>query len=58
MWRLQISFFGILFAIIFMEVTVIPSIWANLRVDFFIGMIIGQIIYISFSQGFPFEKEI
>ena len=54
MWRLQISFFGILFAIILMEVTVIPSLWAPLRVDFFIGMIIGQIIYIPFSQGFPF----
>ncbi|MBN2297281.1 MAG: hypothetical protein JXM72_01735 [Deltaproteobacteria bacterium] len=37
-----------------MEVTVIPSIWTDLRVDFFIGMIIGQIIYIPFSQGFPF----
>ncbi len=54
MWRLQISFFGILFAIILMEVTVIPCLWAPLRVDFFIGMIIGQIIYIPFSQGFPF----
>lgn len=54
MWRLQISLFGILFAIILAEVTIIPSIWAPLRVDFFIGMIIGQIIYIPFSQGFPF----
>jgi hypothetical protein len=54
MWRLQISLFGILFAIILAEATIIPSIWAPLRVDFFIGMIIGQIIYIPFSQGFPF----
>ena len=54
MWRLQISLFGILFAVIFLEATIIPSIWAPLRVDFFIGMIIGQIIYIPFSQGFPF----
>lgn len=37
-----------------MEATVIPSIWAPLRVDFFIGMIIAQIIYIPFSQGLPF----
>lgn len=54
MWRLQISLFGILFAIVLVEATIIPSIWAPLRVDFFIGMIIGQIIYIPFSQGFPF----
>lgn len=54
MWRLQTSLFGILFAIILLEATIIPSIWAPLRVDFFIGMIIGQIIYIPFSQGFPF----
>ena len=54
MWRLQISLFGILFAIVFLEATIIPFIWPPLRVDFFIGMIIGQIIYIPFSQGFPF----
>ena len=39
---------------IFVEASVIPFIWADLRVDFFIGMIIGQIICIPFSQGFPF----
>lgn len=54
MWRLEISLFGILFAVIFAEVTVVPSIWTPLRVDFFIGMIIGQIIYMPFSRGFPF----
>ena len=54
MWRLQISLFTILFAMIFVEASVLPFIWADLRVDFFIGMIIGQIICIPFSQGFPF----
>lgn len=53
-WKLQISLFGILFAAILLEVSVIPAIWSPLRVDFFIGMIIGQIIFIPFSQGFPF----
>jgi hypothetical protein len=37
-----------------MEISIIPNLWAPLRVDFLIGMIIGQIIYIPFSQGFPF----
>lgn len=53
-WKLQISLFGILFVVILLEATVIPAIWAPLRVDFFIGMIIGQIIFIPFTQGFPF----
>ena len=53
-WQFQISLFGILFAAILMEATVIPAVWAPLRVDFFIGMIIGQIIFVPFSQGFPF----
>jgi hypothetical protein len=53
-WKFQISLFGILFAVILMEATVIPAVWAPLRVDFFIGMIIGQIIFVPFSQGFPF----
>jgi len=53
-WKFQISLFGILFVAILMEATVIPAVWAPLRVDFFIGMIIGQIIFVPFSQGFPF----
>ena len=53
-WKVQISLFGILFVAILMEATVIPAVWAPLRVDFFIGMIIGQIIFVPFSQGFPF----
>jgi len=54
LWKLQISLFGILFAAILIEVSIIPSLWAPLRVDFLIGMIIGQVIFIPFSQGFPF----
>ena len=53
-WKFQISLFGILFAAILLEVGIIPLIWAPLRVDFLIGMIIGQIIFVPFSQGFPF----
>ncbi|HOW99738.1 MAG TPA: hypothetical protein PK545_03880 [Deltaproteobacteria bacterium] len=53
-WKLQISLLGIFIAALMMEVSIIPSLWAPLRVDFLIGMIIGQIVVIPFSQGFPF----
>lgn len=53
-WKFQISLFGILFATILLEVGIIPLIWPPLRIDFLIGMIIGQIIFVPFSQGFPF----
>ncbi len=53
-WKFQISLFGILFAAILIEVGIIPLVWAPVRIDFLIGMIIGQIIFVPFSQGFPF----
>jgi hypothetical protein len=53
-WKLQISLLGIFVASVLVEITIIPSLWAPLRVDFLIGMIIGQIIFLPFSQGFPF----
>lgn len=40
--------------VLLFEVTVVPSLWAPLRIDFFIGMIIGQVIFVQFSQGFSF----
>lgn len=40
-------------AILF-EVTIIPSFWAPLRIDFFIGMIIGLVVFVPFSQGIFF----
>jgi hypothetical protein len=53
-WKLQTSILGIFIATVLVEVSIIPNLWAPLRVDFLIGMIIGQIIFIPFSQGFPF----
>lgn len=53
-WKFQISLFGILFLVILLEVSIIPAVYTPLRVDFLIGMVIGQIIYVPFSQGFPF----
>jgi len=37
-----------------MEVTVIPSLWSNLRIDFFLGMVIGLAVYSPFAHGFVF----
>lgn len=53
-WKFQISLLAILFVVLLFEVTVVPSLWAPLRIDFFIGMIIGQVIFVQFSQGFSF----
>jgi len=53
-WKFQISLFAILLVTLLFEATIIPSFWAPLRVDFFIGMIIGQVIFVQFSQGFSF----
>jgi len=53
-WKFQISLLAIFLVAVFLEVTIIPSFWAPLRVDFFIGMIIGQVIFVQFSQGFSF----
>ena len=54
MWKLQISLFGILFVVIFVQATIVPLVWSPLRIDLFIGMIIGLIIHTPYSQGFPF----
>ncbi|HNY65668.1 MAG TPA: hypothetical protein PKM41_09515 [Deltaproteobacteria bacterium] len=53
-WKLQISLLGIFCAAILVEISIIPSLWAPLRVDFLIGLIIGQVIFIPFYQGFSF----
>jgi hypothetical protein len=53
-WKFQTSLLAILFGAVLFEVTIIPSFWAPLRIDFFIGMIIGQVVFVQFSQGFSF----
>ena len=54
MARIQISLFGILFLAIFLETFIIPGLWGPLRADLLIGMSIGVIIHLSFSQGLVF----
>jgi hypothetical protein len=54
MARIQISLFGILFLAIFIESFIVPGLWGPLRADLFIGMSIGVVIYLSFSEGLIF----
>ena len=54
MLRTQISLLGIIFLAVFIETVLIPDVWSGLRIDLFIGMIIGIIIQMSFSEGLAF----
>lgn len=54
MWRRQISLIGILVGVLLLEVTIIPWLWSSLRVDLFLGMVLGLAIYSPFPQGFFF----
>ena len=54
MLRTQISLLGIIFLAVFIETVLIPGVWSGLRIDLFIGMIIGIIIQMSFSEGLAF----
>jgi hypothetical protein len=54
MARVQISLVGILFVVLFIETIIVPELWSTLRVDLLIGMCIGVIIHLSFSQGLIF----
>jgi hypothetical protein len=54
MLRTQISLVGIFFLAVFFETVLVPGVWSRLRVDLFIGMIIGVVIYLGFSQGLTF----
>jgi hypothetical protein len=54
MLRTQISLAGIIFLAVFFETVLVPGVWSMLRVDLFIGMIIGVMIHLSFSEGLTF----
>jgi hypothetical protein len=54
MLRTQISLVGIFFLAVFFETVLVPGIWSMLRVDLFIGMIIGVMIHLGFSEGLTF----
>ena len=54
MLRTQISLAGIIFLAVFFETVLVPGVWSMLRVDLFIGMIIGVMIHLGFSEGLTF----
>jgi hypothetical protein len=54
MLRTQISLLGIIFLSVFIETVLVPDVWNALRVDLFIGVIIGIIIHMGFSNGLVF----
>jgi len=54
MIRTQISLLGILFVVIFIQTFMVPGLGGSLRIDFLIGMTIGVIIHLSFSEGLLF----
>ena len=54
MWRIYGSLCALLLGAILVEVTVIPAFWSNLRVDLFLGLVIGLAVYGPFSHGFIF----
>lgn len=54
MWRIYGSLSALLLGTILVEVTVIPAFWSNLRVDIFLGLLIGLAVYSPFMHGFLF----
>lgn len=54
MLKTQISLIGVVFLAVFIQTVLIPGIWSPLRVDLFLGMIVGVIIHVGFSHGLLF----
>ncbi|HQP31069.1 MAG TPA: hypothetical protein PLB81_07055 [Deltaproteobacteria bacterium] len=54
MWRIYGSLSALLVVTVLVEVTVIPALWSNLRVDLFLGLVVGLAVYGPFSHGFVF----
>lgn len=54
MLKTQISLLGIIFLAAFIEIVLIPGLWSPLRIDLLLGMVIGVIIHLGFSQGLLF----
>ena len=54
MLKTQISLLGVIFLAVFVEAVVMPGLWSPLRVDLLLGMVIGVIVHLGFSQGLFF----
>ncbi|MCD6569196.1 MAG: hypothetical protein J7L53_00660 [Deltaproteobacteria bacterium] len=51
MLKVAIKLFGLFLLILLIEVTIIPSISSSLRIDLFLGLIMGLVIYAPFTYG-------
>jgi len=54
MWRIQISLVCVLLGVLLLEITIFPFVWSSLRIDLFLGMVIGLVVYSPFVFGFCF----
>jgi hypothetical protein len=52
--KTQTSLLGIVFAAAFIGIVLMPGLWYPLRIDLLLGMVIGVIIHLGFSQGLVF----
>jgi hypothetical protein len=52
--KTQISLLGIIFLAAFIQTVLVPGLWSPLRVDLLLGMVIGVIVHLGFSQGILF----
>jgi hypothetical protein len=52
--KLQISLAGIVFACAFVEGAMAPAVWTPLRMDLVLGMVVGAVVHMGFSQGLLF----
>ncbi len=49
-----VSLFAMLLAVMLVEATILPHFMGPVRVDFFVGLIMGLVIYAPFDIGFIF----
>ncbi len=54
MAKLHASLLGIVLVCAFVESSIVPGVWTPLRVDLMLGMIVGVVIHMGFSQGLFF----
>ncbi|MEA3224044.1 MAG: hypothetical protein U9P49_12895 [Thermodesulfobacteriota bacterium] len=51
MWKIAIKLFGLFVLILLIETTITPYISGFLRIDLFLGLIMGLVIYVPFAYG-------
>ncbi len=54
MWHTEAILAGVFVVVVLLEATLLPLMLPALRVDLFLGMVLGVIIYRPFARGFLF----